>query len=71
MGPAYDARHQCPEQDLSGPHVPHERLGDGHQGHFVIPECATYRRSLGCLGTKVFPSHHRVFHVRSDSTDVD
>lgn len=71
MGPSHHARHQCPQQDLPRPHVPHERTGDGHQGHFVVPQCATDRSIVGCLGTEVLPPHHRVLHLRPHSTDVD
>lgn len=71
MGPANYARHQRPKQDLSRPYLSHERSRDGYQRHFVIPECATYRRAFGCLGSEIFPSHHSVLHMRSHSTDVD
>lgn len=69
MGAAHDAHNLGAECDVPGPHVPHERTHHGHQGHSVVPICASDRRAIGRVGPQVFLVGDGVLHVRAHPAD--
>lgn len=71
MGPPNHAPHQRPQQNLPRPHVPDERTRDGHQGNSFVSKRPAHWRAVRRLGPEVFPSDHRVLHMRSNTADVN
>lgn len=55
---------------ISGSHVPHEWLGDGHQGHTVLSVGPLDRRSVRYLGSQVFPISYSILHLYAHTVDV-
>lgn len=51
------------------PYIFNEWSGDGHQRNSIISECAIDRRLIRCVGSKVFPFDHCLFHMRTNPID--
>jgi hypothetical protein len=71
MGAPDDADNQCPQQDISRTHVPHERIDYGNQRHIFVPVSATDWSPLRRVGKEIFSSHHRLFHLCANTTHVN